>query len=277
VLKYEAYRRFEENMLQFIVVMLGLVLWGAPGYAAPQEPGAPLYETLKTETERPGSRETIRQGIRVELDAAAVPAEGVSLSSVTEGDLAMIRLKLSDAVSGVPVTAMMPKVWIDLQKQFKGDKKGQPAITCSDKVRSYLQGTLSFRPDVDLNSYYILTLNNDATIGVIDPIKGVAGYSQLMAMISLARPGEDWVYSRDEKTLFVTMPKAGQVAVIDTENFKVLRNIDAGATPFRIALQPDGKYLWVGNNAAGAASGVTVLDARSGKEVAWLPTGAGPH
>ncbi len=227
--------------------------------------------------ETTGIRETVRQGIKVEMDVIPLEAAVGSQSVVREGEYATVRLKMSDAATGVPVTAMLPKVWIDLQKEFKGDKKGQPAITCSDKVRGYLQGTLSFRPDIDLNSYYILTLNNDATIGVIDPIKGVAGYSQLYAMIALTRPGEDWVYSRDEKTLFVTMPKAGQVAVIDTESFKVLKNIDAGSSPFRIALQPDGKYLWIGNNAEGASSGVTVLDATSGKLAAWLPTGAGHH
>jgi len=222
-------------------------------------------------------REAVRQGIRVTLEATPLSADGPQGTELHEGELASIRLTLRDAVTGAAVTAMTPKVWIDLQKQFKGAKDGTPAITCSDKVRGYLQGTLSFRPDVDLNSYYILSLNNDATIGVIDPIRGVAGYSQLLTMIPLTRPGEDWVFTPDEKILYVSMPKAGQLAVIDTESFKVLRNIDAGSSPFRIAIQPDGKYLWVGNNAVGPASGVTVLDVKSGRVAAWLPTGAGHH
>ncbi len=222
-------------------------------------------------------RETVRQGIRVVLDVVPVTPDGARQTNVYEGELASIRLTLSDAASGVPVTAMTPKAWIDLQKQFKGARDGAPAISCSDKVRGYLQGTLSFRPDVDLNSYYILSLNNDATIGVIDPIRGVAGYSQLLTMIPLNRPGEDWTLSPDEKLLYVSMPKAGQLAVIDTESFKVLKNIDAGSVPFRIAFQPDGKYLWVGNNADGSPGGVTVLDAKNGTVAAWLPTGAGHH
>lgn len=274
------FRSYVLTLLRIAAVIPVLMLVLAAVSAASEAPGVSIRQDAgaRKVQEISGSRETIRQGIRVELDVVPLSLEGISHTTVNEGDLASIRLKLSDAVSGVPVTAMMPKVWLDLQKQFKGDKKGQPAITCSDKVRSYLQGTLSFRPDVDLNSYYILTLNNDATIGVIDPIKGVAGYSQLLTMISLARPGEDWVYSRDGKTLFVTMPKAGQVAVIDTENFKVQKNLDAGTAPFRIALQPDGKYLWVGNNAeVAAASGVTVLEAGSGKIVARFLTGAGHH
>lgn len=266
------------NRLRNFCTALGLVVLVFSGMAAAAENGAkPERNKTVADGKLTGVKEVVRQGIRVELDVTPFQATVEPRSEVREGEYATVRLKLSDASTGVPVTAMTPKVWIDLQKEFKGDKKGQPSITCSDKVRSYLQGTLSFRPDIDLNSYYILSLNNDATIGVIDPIKGVAGYSQLFAMIALTRPGEDWVYSRDEKTLFVTMPKADQVAAIDTESFKVLKNVDAGKSPFRIALQPDAKYLWVGNDADGTASGVTVLEAVSGKTAAWLSTGAGHH
>ena len=35
---------------------------------------------------------------------------------------------------------------------------------------------------------------------------------------------------------------------VDTETFKVAANIDAGTEPTRIVMQPDGRYLWVGNN-----------------------------
>lgn len=238
---------------------------------------APLRVDDSGKNRSTGVHEAVKQGIRVEMDVVPLKTAADPAPAVREGEYATVSLKLSDASTGAPVTAMTPKAWIDLRKEFKGDKKGPSTITCSDKVRSYLQGTLTFRPDIDLNSYYILTLNNDATIGVIDPIKGVAGYSQLYAMIPLSRPGEDWVYSRDGKSLFVTMPKAGQVAMIDTENFKVVKNLDAGSSPFRIALQPDGKYLWVGNNAEGTLSGVTVLEAASGKPAAWLQTGAGHH
>jgi YVTN family beta-propeller protein len=74
------------------------------------------------------------------------------------------------------------------------------------------------------------------------------------------------------------MPGAGQVAVIDTETFKVVTNIDAGADPTRLVLQPDGRYLWVGNNARDPkASGVTVIDTHDGKVVLQTTTGRGHH
>lgn len=266
------------KFIRRVLAGIGLVALLFSGAAFTAENPVKPDSRLDAEVKTAGNvKETIRQGIRVSMDVAPLQSAGEPRAQVREGEYATVTLKMSDAATGAPVTAMPPKVWIDLRKEFSGDKKGQPAITCSDKIRGYLQGTLSFRPDIDLNSYFILTLNNDATIGVIDPIRGVAGYSQLYAMIALPRPGEDWVYSRDGKLLYVTMPKAGQVAVIDTESFKLLRNIEAGSSPFRIALQPDGKYLWIGNNGEGSDSGVTVLDTASGKRAAWLPTGSGHH
>lgn len=107
---------------------------------------------------------------------------------------------------------------------------------------------------------------------MIDPILGISGITQLYAMVLLRRPGEDWVMSSDKKRLFVTMPKAAQVAIVDTESFKVMKNVDAGSVPVRIALQPDGKYVWVGSDTLEKGkSGVTVIDSEEHKVVAQIP------
>jgi YVTN family beta-propeller protein len=68
------------------------------------------------------------------------------------------------------------------------------------------------------------------------------------------------------------MPQVNQVAVIDIPTWKVIANIDAGTAPTRVALQHDGRYLWVGND-----SGVTVIDTSTNKVAAQLKTGAGHH
>ena len=36
--------------------------------------------------------------------------------------------------------------------------------------------------------------------------------------------------------------------MIDTTSWKVIASIDAGVKPTRVALQHDGRYLWVGND-----------------------------
>jgi YVTN family beta-propeller protein len=67
------------------------------------------------------------------------------------------------------------------------------------------------------------------------------------------------------------------VAAVDTESFKVVRNLEAGANPIRIALQPDGRYLWIGNDGPAGESWVTVLETGSGKMAARIAVGAGHH
>ncbi len=111
---------------------------------------------------------------------------------------------------------------------------------------------------------------------MIDPLSGFGG-SKLYTLVALASSGEDWVMSSDRRRLYVSMPATGQVAVVDTASWKVVTNIPAGTNPSRLALQNDGKYLWVGNDASNADSGVTVIDTATLKVVNWMPTGLGHH
>jgi YVTN family beta-propeller protein len=131
---------------------------------------------------------------------------------------------------------------------------------------------------IDLNSHFLLVLNRDNSISVIDPIVGITGITNLFAQINLSRPGADWVLNDDNKRLFVTMPAAGAVAFVDTEAFQVSHEIEAGDQPMRIELQRDQRYLWVGNNAADPErSGVTVIDAQDLEIVTFIQTGPGHH
>jgi YVTN family beta-propeller protein len=131
---------------------------------------------------------------------------------------------------------------------------------------------------IDLNSHFLLVMNRDASISVIDPVVGITGVTNLFAQVNLSRPGADWVLNADNKKLFVTMPLSGKVALVDTESFEVSHEIEAGTNPMRVELQRDGRYLWVGNNAADAdKSGVTVIDAEDLAPVAFIPTGPGHH
>ncbi|HEY0727368.1 MAG TPA: cytochrome D1 domain-containing protein, partial [Pyrinomonadaceae bacterium] len=153
------------------------------------------------------------------------------------------------------------------------EKATEPA-QCREKIRSYLTGSLRTRPDVDLNSYYVLALNKSPDISVIDPLLGFGG-SKLFTLVMLKSPGEDWLLTRDGDKLFVTLPLIDQVAVIDTRNWKVTDYIDTGSKPTRITVQPDQQYAWSAHD--GKEGGVTVLDPVNLKVVAKIQTGAGQH
>ncbi len=149
---------------------------------------------------------------------------------------------------------------------------------CIEKIGLYLKGAVGIRPLVDLNGYYLLVMNKDASITVLDPMVSMAGRTSTLTSVQLKGPAMDWVNHGDVKRLYVGMPSAGEIAVVDTETFKVDKNVAAGPEPTRMVLQPDGRYLWVGNNTRDAAtSGVTVIDTTNFKIVMQVPTGRGHH
>ncbi|MFQ5938375.1 MAG: YncE family protein, partial [Acidiferrobacterales bacterium] len=55
-------------------------------------------------------------------------------------------------------------------------------------------------------------------------------------------------------------------------------SIPVGGTPTRVALQPDEKYLWVGDDTGpGETGGVTIIDTQSREVVRTIATGKGHH
>jgi len=154
---------------------------------------------------------------------------------------------------------------------------GRP-MTCRDRVATYLQGIVGIRPMIDLNSHFLLVMNRDPSISVIDPAIGITGITNLFAQINLSRPGADWVLNDDHKRLYVSMPVSGKVALVDTQGFQVTHEIEAGEQPMRVEIQSDQRYLWVGNSTADAAtSGVTIIDTAELAPVAFIATGPGHH
>lgn len=234
------------------------------------EPQAHENET-RTETSRAGNV-VEKKGIRVEFSIQPESGGASEPQTLRQGGYADVRFRITDAATGTPISPLEPAVWISRLGEGDGD------ITCRDRISRYTQGMLGYQADIDLNKYFILIMNNDQTISVVDPLLGVNGITQLFAMIILKDRGEDWVPSHDGKLLFVSMPKADSVAVVNLENFKVIKNISSGNNPVRVTLQPDGKYLWVGNDGKSEdTGGVTVIDTRSYSVAAYIPTGKGYH
>jgi len=214
----------------------------------------------------------VRNGVTVEF--SAVPAGRVK--ALMEGELADVRFRITDAASGEPIRGSVPGAWLDMAQVIQG--RGAEQKSCKDKISLYLKGAIGIRPMVDLNSYYVVLMNSDSSVAIVDPVVSMAGATSTLASVLLKGPGADWVASDRERQLYISMPRVGLVAVLDTESFKITNNIEAGKTPVRLALQPDGRYLWVGNNGADeASSGVTVIDAQTDKPVTFIATGAGHH
>jgi DNA-binding beta-propeller fold protein YncE len=212
----------------------------------------------------------VEQGIAIEF---TVDPQTANATRPKAAEDANIKFKITDTTTGTPVKGLSLSAWLSLRE---GEKAAE-GTQCRAKIQSYLTGSMRARPDVDLNSYYILALNKSADISVIDPLLGFGG-SKLLTLVMMKSPGEDWVLTKDGEKLFVTLPAINQVAVIDTRSWKVAGYIDTGVKPTSITLQPDQKYVWIGHEGnQPQAGGVTVLDTATLKVAAQFPTGAGAH
>lgn len=250
-----------------LIVGMGLVWLGVWRTTPP---------TLLTEVALPDtwSGQTLqRDGVSVALEVRPLAEDGV----LREGEFADVRFRVNDSASGQPLSGVNPGAWLDPETVAADQAQGREQ-SCKSRVGVFLKSSIGARPLLDLNSYFLLVMNRDASVSVVDPSVSVGGITSTMARIDLKQPPMDWVTTRDNKRVFISMPTAGEVAVIDSEQFKLIDSVTAGSDPVRVALQPDERLLWVGNNASKAEeSGVTVIDPQSLKALKHLATGNGHH
>lgn len=258
----------------WLALGLAVVLWSGTTLAGSKGDGA------ETEASVDVHNKIMRQGLVV--DFAAEPdhaGDGVE-RLVMERLHADLTFKITDAAKGEPVKGLVPGAWIDLVGTEK-DSINDGGLSCQDRIGLYVGGSTGIQPMIDANSYFILVMNQDSTISVVDPNVLMAGTSNLLfSQIILPRPGADWAQTDDQTRLFVSMPRANGVAVVDTEVFKLIKTIKTSLEPMRVAIQPDGQYVWVGTNSTrngDEIGGVTVIDVNTLETVAEITTGRGHH
>ena len=106
------------------------------------------------------------QGVSIEFSVA---------SKAVAGEEATVQFKITGTSGSVPLTNLRPVSWIDLRQS----PQAPTARECREKVQSFLQPTFTKRPTIDLNAYFVLALNNEPNISVIDPLSGFGGSSAI--------------------------------------------------------------------------------------------------
>lgn len=210
-------------------------------------------------------------GISVKCTLTAVSSSGPA-ETIRAGDDIEVRFEVTDTTTNSPITNLSPAAWID-GTNLSGSE------SCHDKIESFLNGSLSARAEYDLNEFYVLALNDEPSITVVDPLFSYGG-SRLLAMIPLRSPGEDWVLSADARRLYVTMPLVNLVGVIDTATWELIDTVEVGVQPTRIRMQPDGRYLWVScvdMTPGGQEGAVSVIDTTTLEAVGRFSLGDGHH
>jgi YVTN family beta-propeller protein len=231
-------RRWPGIYLGAVSIIISLAGESLPAFAQEKTTPAALQQSSG---ERPRQAFTA-EGISVEFSIEPIPSATRRTSELLSESEATVRFKIVEANGGKPLTNLRPAAWIDRRES----KQAPDARGCREKIQSFLQHSFNRRASIDLNTYFLLVLNREPNISVIDPLSGFGG-TKLYTLVDLVSPGEDWALSSDKNRLYVSMPQSGQVAAIDTATWKVIANIDAGVRPTRVVLQHDGRYLWVGN------------------------------
>ncbi len=231
------------------VVILAAALLCAAAFAAPSPP-AGRFE---------------HEGVAVEFTLLPASGAGESAAPPQAGDFARARFSITDTTTGQPLRKLRPAAWLSRRSQ-QPDARPQ---TCAEKVRELLGGSIFSKADLDLNTFQVLALNDDATLTVVDPLFGFGG-TKLLAMISLPGPGADWALAPDNSRLFVSIPSTSQIAVIDPSAWKMSALLDTGSPPSRVAFQPDGHFAWVAT-----ATGAVVIDVARATLVRRLPQEGG--
>ncbi len=263
------------------LLLAAMVLTSAPGSQALE---ASVPETVITLPEATSQAVATSQPAEVKKnDAAETEKEGISVGMelerltgqdgpLREGDTVLVRFKIADTASGAPMSSLYPAAWMD--RIPRGVLMEQEP--CSQKVSTFLGGSLFSQAEVNLNAYYVIALNDDASITIVDPLFGF-GTTKLLALVELEANGEDWVLSPDERSLYVSVPDTGKVTVVNTDTWKVAAQVETGSRPSRLVLTADGRHLWVTDDGKGDASGVVVIDTETLNLEARIATGAGAH
>ncbi|HSR69727.1 MAG TPA: cytochrome D1 domain-containing protein [Acidobacteriota bacterium] len=221
-------------------------------------PGAPVYR---------GGFES--EGIAVDFTMRNLVASKAAQGVFQEGDPVEVSFQIRDTATSTPLSSVYPAAWMD--RRAAGETVDDEA--CRTKIEAFISGSLLTPPELDMNVYHVLAMNNDGTISVVDPLFGF-GTTKLLSMIFLPGPAKDWALTEDQTRLFVSVPNTSQVALASTANWKVERLIDVGSQPGRIVLQPDERYLWVGYS-SGRKGGINIIDTETLEVVADIPAGVG--
>jgi YVTN family beta-propeller protein len=212
-----------------------------------------------------------KEGVVINFSVEAKPTEKGESAGLVAGANAVATFRVTDARTGQPLSGLRPTAWISSRTSTQPPSEA----VCKDKIRNFMGGLLSVRPEIDLNSYLALTLNHDNTITIINPLISFSK-TKLEGIVQLSGTGADWVLSPTQEFLYVTLPDQSTVAVVNVITRKIVATIAAGekTKPRRIAIQPDGRYVWVGLDDSPL---VAAIDTATNKLAATISVGMGLH
>lgn len=251
--------------------VVGATILGLFGVAAPSVRDTALAVVLMDQTVE---AEGVTLRVQVEREDNRDDNESGPVSRTDR--LVRLTLEAKRAPDGTPLTQWWPGAWIDWQI----DPLSGSVSTCSQRIGRYLGGSLLARPLVDLTGSYVVTMDQEPSLSILDPSVNFAGRSSLYRSVSLPAPAVDWVSTPDDRWLAAALPDAKAVIVVETGNFTIAHRIDRPRRPRQVFMQPHSRLLWISeleDQVGGKGQGwLTALDTATWSVVESFPVGEGP-
>ena len=186
-----------------------------------------------------------------------------SSETIRMGETAFLYFRISDSVTTQPIRGLRPESSIR-----RNDGEGALGL-CSTKMKVETRRFGSHTP-VQFNSNVVALNSLDGSLSVIDPARTSR---MLIKKIELGGLGNDIALAWLGRYIYVTV-EPNVFIVVDGVQMDVAHRFTVGNHPHHLAIQPDGKYVWVGNDGDGTVS-VVATDTHTVAKT--IPVGRGHH
>lgn len=249
---------------RFLLLTLGALALAAFVLAPFLLPAPPA-----TEPEVPGGpgRAFEQDGFRVTMDASSLRSPGAPLQAWDELELSFSVREARAA--GRPLSGLAPLAWLVRREEGEGLPDREQ---CKREIRALLAGRLAKASAVNLNEYFVVTLDDNNSLSIVDP-QLESTRTKTVGIVPLNSKGADFVLAPDRRTVLVTLPEVARLAAADIDR-RMARYLQLAGRPAEIALQPDGYYAWVGQE---SEPGIDVIRVDTFERAKHLELGPGPH
>ncbi len=207
---------------------------------------------------------------RAEAEKLTLSRDGITakIGLSTRKYEAALEVEFADSAQA-PLGGLKPMVWMGQESADVATNDDK----CREKIRGFLSGGLTTQAPVNFNGHWILALNEDHTVSVINPQIALSR-TKLEHAIVLPGQGIDWVLHPNGKRLFVSLPEQNLVAMVDLEQWLTKGLLATGQRPVRLALSQSGNHLWVANDGDGT---VSAFDSTQSAPPMHFSVGPGHH
>ena len=164
---------------------------------------------------------SLRASLRL-LDAQGQPVEHAE-----DRRTVRLRLDLSDAQTGKPPDDLQLEAWV---------RPADPAnARCEDAVRAFRVTRSVTQGNVDLNGILLVTLNRDASVGIVDPRLNLSS-SNMLAAHSLETLPAATAVDHARMRLLATFPQQGELRALSLHSGAAAPLLKGLAHPTAIAM-----------------------------------------